>query len=100
MDAESLPWRQGDEAGARDVGQEEAERRRNRIIKFFEAEKAVTVTPEEIVGFGSRSLKELKKKRTNDLQKRTAIEEDDPKLMQNNERSFAKVGARGDFGGG
>lgn len=96
LDAESLPWRQGDEAGARDVGQEEAERRRNRIIKFFEAEKAVTVTPEEIVGFGSRSLKELKKKRTNDL-KRTAIEEDDPKVDAKQREEFLQRLVRGEI---
>ena len=96
LDATSLPWKQGNEKLVQDAEQAETERRRSRIIKFFEAEKVVTVTPEEIVGLGSRNLKELKKKRVGEL-KKAALEEENPKVDLKQREEFLQRLARGEI---
>lgn len=84
LDAGALPWKNNALVGAGDhvdqrVEQEQlqAEREQSRIINFFSADKAVVVSAEEIVNLGSRSLRELKRERANDL-RRLALEETEP----------------------
>ncbi len=98
LDAKVLPWKadpaveEAEQKAAQDKAQ--AEIQQNRIISFFSVEAKVEVTPEEIVGMDSRSLKDLKRARANDL-RRAAIEEDDPKVTREEREAFLQRLAEG-----
>lgn len=98
LDAKVLPWKpdpaaeEAKQKAARDQAQ--AEIQQKRIISFFNAEAKVEVTPEEIVGMDSRSLKDLKRARANDL-RRAAIEAEDPQVTPEERAEFLQKLADG-----
>lgn len=99
LDAEILPWK-NEASGdlAQDLSGEEAEAEliRRRIINFFTAPQRVVVTPEEIVGLDSRSLRALKRERANVLRKEALLapeQQVEPEQKQN----FLKSLARGEI---
>jgi len=103
LDAGALPWRSNalvsdDEHldGQLEQEQLQAEREQSRIINFFSADKAVVVSAEEIVNLGSRSLKELKRERANNL-RRLAIEDDDPVSTPEQRELFLERLAKGEI---
>lgn len=91
LDAKVLPWKpdpaveEAEQRVAQDKAQ--AEIQQNRIISFFSADGKVEVTPEEIVGMDSRSLKDLKRSRANEL-RRAAIEAEDPQVTREEREAF------------
>lgn len=103
LDAGALPWKNnalvasGDHFDHR-VEQEQlqAEREQSRIINFFSADKAVVVSAEEIVNLGSRSLRELKRERANNL-RRLAIEDADPVSTPEQRELFLERLAKGEI---
>lgn len=99
LDAEILPWK--NEAGSdlvQDLSKEEAEAEliRKRIINFFTAPQRVVVTPEEIVGLDSRSLRELKRNRANALRKE-ALFAPEQQVELEQKQSFLKSLERGEI---
>lgn len=99
LDAEILPWK--NEAGSdlvQDLSKEEAEAEliRKRIINFFTAPQRVVVTPEEIVGLDSRSLRELKRNRANALRKEALLAPEQQVELEQ-KQSFLKSLERGEI---
>lgn len=99
LDAEILPWK--NEAGGdlvQDLSKEEAEAEliRKRIINFFTAPQRVVVTPEEIVGLDSRSLRELKRNRANALRKEALLAPEQQVELEQ-KQSFLKSLERGEI---
>lgn len=68
----------GEQLFQEETQKRQVERRQNRIINYLNAELMVSVTPEEIVGLDSRSLRELKRERKQSLQ-RAALEASEPR---------------------
>lgn len=91
LDAKVLPWKpdpaveEAEQKAAQARAQGEIQQ--NRIIAFFSADSKVEVTPEEIVGMDSRSLKDLKRARANEL-RRAAIEAEDPQVTREEREAF------------
>lgn len=99
LDAEILPWK--NEASGdlvQDLSGEEAEAEliRRRIINFFTAPQRVVVTPEEIVGLDSRSLRALKRERANVLRKE-ALFAPEQQVEPEQRENFLKSLARGEI---
>jgi len=94
LDAQALPWME-EETKAKpsepkaDQEHQMAVWRQNRIINFFNADKVVTMTPEEIVGLDSKNLRELKQERINDL-RRAAMEAEEPKASARQRGAFLR----------
>lgn len=98
LDAHVLPWRTGgasDDYGA-EVERVNAERQQSRIINFFSVDQKELVTPEEIVGLGSRALAALKRERAEEL-KRKVMEDSDPKATAEERRKFLRRLKRGEI---
>lgn len=98
LDAHVLPWKT---SGAVDEYGEETERtnamrQQSRIINFFSVGQRELVTPEEIVGLGSRALTALKRERAEDL-RRKVMEDSDPKASTEERRRFLQRLARGEI---
>ncbi len=98
LDAHVLPWKT---SGLSDNYEEEAERikaerQQNRIINFFSVGQRELVTPEEIVGLGSRALTNLKRERVEEL-KRKVMEDSNPKTSVEERRKFLRRLASGEI---
>lgn len=81
LDAKVLPWKEEETVQTSeqdDVQKRAAERRQNRIINYFNADKVVTLSPEEIVGLAPQNLRALKRERAYAL-KRAALEVAEPR---------------------
>ncbi len=79
LDVKVLPWKteaETQEEADDAVKQEEARKRRARIVEFFGVDEREMVTPEEIVNLDSRSLKELKRRRANELRQEVMTAEE------------------------
>lgn len=99
LDAEILPWKNGTDGDlGRDLSAEEAKAEliRKRIINFFTAPQRVVVTPEEIVGLDSRSLRALKRERANALRKE-ALFAPEQQVELEQKKSFLGSLARGEI---
>lgn len=82
---------------AQETRRQRAERIQNRIINYFNADLAVSVTPEEIVGLGTRALKELKQERHQSL-RRAALEATEPRASVEQRVKFLQRWATGEIG--
>lgn len=93
LSVEDLPWKTTAETEEQQA-KREAEERQQRIINFFTADERVEVTPEEIVGMDKRGLKELKRKRANEL-RRQAMQEETLKSTREQRKSVLMQMAAG-----
>lgn len=95
LEAEVLPWKADvDEAERERSQQQKRDERQGRIVNFFSADDRVEVTPEEIVGMDSRSLRVLKRQRANEL-RRAALENPQPRVTMAQRRAVLAQMRRG-----
>lgn len=99
LDAKVLPWKaeitETKHQGS-DEEQQAAERRQNRIIAFFGVDEKATVTPEEIVNSSSRSLKELQRRRANEL-RRAVMTSENPEVTTKQRQKVSQKLAKGEI---
>ena len=100
LDAKVLPWKPDSAAEAAEQklvqDKTDSEQRQCRIIDFFRADEKVEVTPEEIVGMDSAALKDLKRRRANDLRRQT-LQGDVPKVTPGQREDFLQRLAHGEI---
>lgn len=100
LDAKVLPWKPDSVAEAAEQkvarAKTDSEARQNRIIDFFRADEKVEVTPEEIVGMDTPALRELKRRRANDLRRQT-LQGDAPKVTPGQREDFLQRLAHGEI---
>lgn len=100
LDAKVLPWKTEAETEnlekVSETEQREAERRRNRIVAFFSVDEKATVTPEEIVKSDSRGLKELQRRRANEL-RQVAMTSENPEVTPEQCQMVAQKLANGEI---
>ncbi len=100
LDAKVLPWKAEaeieDKTTASGEEQKAAMRRQNRIVAFFSVDEKTTVTPEEIVNSSSRSLKELQRRRANEL-RRAVMASEDPEVTVEQQKKVRQKLAKGEI---
>lgn len=93
LDVNDLPWMEEtkDVAGEAKLTaeQQQAKNQQDKIIAFFSIDAKTLVTPEEIVGLGSKGLRDLKRKRLQDLRRMT-LETEDPQVTAEQRKEFLR----------
>lgn len=98
LNAADLPWME-DETPMKtplDAEKKKALARQDKIIAFFGIDEKSLVTPEEIVGLGSRGLRDLKRKRLTELRRMT-LETEDPEVTAQQRAEFRQKLAQGEI---
>lgn len=99
LDAKVLPWKpDAVETSEQKLtsSKTDSEVRQSRIIDFFRADEKVEVTPEEIVGMDAAALKNLKRRRANDLRRQT-LQGEAPRVTPGQREDFLQRLAHGEI---